>query len=222
MAANNSIDLMEKLLNPDTNNDFEYDMEKELTKKSYNIGATQLSEKFEAFRAERAADIDHVFEFVHKENPDVLELGCGDGRDATAILRHTSNYTGVDYSTELLKIARQKNPDATFIEGDVETLEFPDNIDVVIALASLIHMDRSHLQDVLHRLHLHLAPGGLVRLSMKHGEYHKEMKQDSFGPRTNYFYTSADIKEIARGMFEVVWEDIQKNGAWVELILKKK
>lgn len=52
----------------------------------------------------------------------VLDAGCGLGQLSQGI----KNYTGLDISPDLLKEARIRYPDKTFIEGDINKLDFPD------------------------------------------------------------------------------------------------
>ena len=51
----------------------------------------------------------------------VLEIGCGVGR-----LMHSA-CTGIDISEDMLKIARKRKPDCTFIKNDGRTIPFEDS-----------------------------------------------------------------------------------------------
>src|SRR4051812_4026858 len=53
---------------------------------------------------------------------DVLELGCGPGTVSPA-LADGRRYTGVDLSARQLALARERLPDAAFIQGDLTTIE---------------------------------------------------------------------------------------------------
>jgi len=48
------------------------------------------------------------------KNNTILDYGCGVGR--LSVLFKPKNYTGMDISPEMLKIAREKHPDYTFIQ----------------------------------------------------------------------------------------------------------
>jgi SAM-dependent methyltransferase len=52
----------------------------------------------------------------------VLETGCGTG-DLLAKI-NSNNKTGIDFSSEAIKIAKSKYPDVKFIEGDVQSFDF--------------------------------------------------------------------------------------------------
>ena len=64
-----------------------------------------------------------------RDHAKILDLCCGTG-DITNLLQkkyHEALITGVDFSEEMLKIARKKNKKLKFEEADCASLPFPDN-----------------------------------------------------------------------------------------------
>ena len=61
---------------------------------------------------------------VAKAVPTVLDLGCGNGQlyEFFKLNGWRCEYTGVDFSSALLDVARRQNPEATFLQGDVNHL----------------------------------------------------------------------------------------------------
>lgn len=59
----------------------------------------------------------------------ILDLCCGTGDFSKIIskLSPTSKVIGLDFSAKMLKTAKQKNPQMTFIQGDCTYLPFKDN-----------------------------------------------------------------------------------------------
>jgi SAM-dependent methyltransferase len=89
---------------------------------------------------------------------DVLELGCGAGKPMTAALASGRRVTGVDISAGQIELARRNVPDATFLQADMTTLDFPAaSFDAVVAFYSLTHVER---------VAAWLRPGGLFVASM--------------------------------------------------------
>ncbi len=189
---------------------------------SYNKSAERLASKFNNQGA-RVADIQEVFSLIKKENSAVLEIGCGNGRDAQEIIKYTNNYLGIDISPELIKLANEQVLTAQFEVADFETYEFSGNWDIVFAFASLIHADKNHLTAILSKLHQSLNAGGIVRLSMKYANTYREItKKDEFGIRTYYLYSLDDIKSTAKGFSVLKSELMELRGQqWLEVILKK-
>lgn len=69
-----------------------------------------------------------------------LDAACGTGRHAKHLSATHDTY-GVDASPEMLAVARETAPDATFDTGDLENLPFPDgHFDVVVCALALCHL----------------------------------------------------------------------------------
>ena len=83
------------------------------TLETYNRAAKGYAEKF-AGVGNRVAHINAAFKASGKENPAVLEIGCGDGRDALEICRLTKQYLGIDPAKEMIVLAREKVPTGRF------------------------------------------------------------------------------------------------------------
>ena len=190
---------------------------------TYNATASAMAKKFNDVGA-RVEDIEKGFSFIDKSNPFVFEIGCGNGRDAKEILKHTNNYLGIDISKEMIKLARDYATEGRFEVADVENYEFPKNIDIIFSFASLLHSNRNSVQDVLTRASSTLNDGGVFYISLKYDNYHEGSKTDEFGTRTYYFYTPEDIKELAGNRYEVLFEDIKelRGQKWFIIGLRKK
>jgi ubiquinone/menaquinone biosynthesis C-methylase UbiE len=74
----------------------------------------------------------------------VLEVGCGSGLIYQTLVPElilNSNYVGVDISTEMLRLARQRFSSGQFIRDDIYNLHFPDNsFDLVLCFEVLSHL----------------------------------------------------------------------------------
>ena len=93
----------------------------------------------------------------------VLELGCGGGSTETRMLAERFALTGVDLSLRQLERARERVPGATFVHGDLTTIDFrPGSFDAVVAYYALNHVPRDLLAPTLGRAHGWLTPGGCL------------------------------------------------------------
>ena len=91
----------------------------------------------------------------------VLELGCGPGWDAIALADGRS-YTGVDVSTTMLALARERVPSGTFLEHDLTTLELPkSSFDAVVSLYVFGHVPGAEHRSTYRRVASWLRPGGV-------------------------------------------------------------
>jgi SAM-dependent methyltransferase len=107
---------------------------------------------------------EHV-EFVRGLEPAAraLDLGCGDGRLSAELL--ASELTGADVSAVALRRARERLPQARFVELDPDApLPFADSeFDLVLMAETLEHV--RDVQLLLSELRRVLAPGGRLALT---------------------------------------------------------
>lgn len=113
----------------------------------------------------------------------ILELGTGSGRDARAMLDAGYVVDATDGSAELAAIA------SGVLGQPVRVLRFEEldavaAYDGIYASASLLHVPRDGLPDVLDRIWTALKPGGVVWASFKAGNAEG---LDELGRYYNYF-----------------------------------
>ena|SRR3989338_1288865 len=195
---------------------------KQQTIDTYNATAVAMAQKFNGLSARRM-DIERGFSYFKKDNPSVLEIGCGNGRDAGEILKHTNHYLGIDISTTMIELARQSTPQGTFEVQDVESYEFPEHIDLIFAFASLLHSDAENIANVLEKASVALHQDGIFYISLKYGEGQKT-KQDEFGTRTYFFYTPETLIALAGNSYSLIWQDVHVflDQKWFTIVLQKK
>ena len=198
---------------------------KEETINTYNAQASNIAKKFVRIGA-RVDDIDKAFSFLKSKNskPFVLELGCGNGRDAKAIIKQTPNYLGIDFSRNLIAIAKDYVHTAKFLVVDIETFIFPNNIDLILAFASLLHMDQKNLKSTFDKAHEKLNKEGVFYVSTKEGPYEKRREINQHGPRTFFYYNIELIKALTKDKYNVIYESKQffRKNNWLTIALRKK
>ena len=98
------------------------------------------------------------------EAQSILEIGCGQGTGAWILCDHfgPKRYVGVDLDPRMIRRADKRAgalPNATFQQGDVANLEFPDaTFDLVVDFAILHHVP--NWSDALAEVHRTLRNGG--------------------------------------------------------------
>lgn len=95
---------------------------------------------------------------------EVLDLCCGHGNAAAALHNAGARVTGLDFSPAMLARARNRVPEASFVEGDAANLPFEDNrFDAVTC-----NVGFGHLPDpdrVLSEIGRVLRPGGTAAMT---------------------------------------------------------
>jgi SAM-dependent methyltransferase len=195
------------------------------TIETYDQSAGELAKYFSGIDP-RISDIERALTLCGGDvaGTRVVEIGCGNGRDAEHIIRRVGWYEGCDPSRGLLELARTALPMANFRLADALSYRYPMDIDVVIAFASLLHVDRIDLAAVCQKVERALRSGGIFYLSLKERpEYGVSVKRDQFGSRTFYFYNPDLVAQIAGPGFEQVYlgRDSMGTTPWFALALRK-
>jgi cyclopropane fatty-acyl-phospholipid synthase-like methyltransferase len=130
----------------------------------------------------------------------ILELGCGGGQDSAYMMSRGFDVTATDGSPQLSKEAE------TRIGKPVRVLRFEDlaardQYEGVWAEASLLHVPRSTLPDILERILQALKKGGILHASFKSGVRHGH---DSFGRYYNY----PSVKWLGDILVAGGWKDV--------------
>ena len=92
----------------------------------------------------------------------LLDIGCGGGKNVLN-LKQSFRVTGVDLSPTMLDQAGARNPESTFVHGDMRTFRLGTTFDAVLMDDAISYM--SCLADfgaALRTAYTHLAPGGVL------------------------------------------------------------
>lgn len=97
----------------------------------------------------------------------VLDLGCGAGDPIAGYMRSRGfGVVGVDASSAMLEIAREREPAADWRHGDMRTLDLGERFDGVIAWNSFFHLMPDEQREVLVRIAHHMNPGAALMVTV--------------------------------------------------------
>ncbi len=111
-----------------------------------------------------------------------LDIGCGSsGRIIDFLLNHGFDTEGLDFSTEMLKLARQHHPEVTFHQADICLWSFPRQYDFISAWDSIWHVPLLQQTAVLSKICSGLKRGGVVIFTTGGVDQADEVTNHCFG-----------------------------------------
>jgi len=127
-------------------------------------------------------NIDALLSAIEGAPPfEILDLGCGPGRDLAAFKARGHSPVGLDGAAEFARMARERSG-CEVLEQDFLALDLPPaRFDGIFANATLFHVPRERIADVLRRLRATLKPGGVLFASNPRGNDEQGVTGGRFG-----------------------------------------
>src|ERR1700683_3165840 len=102
---------------------------------------------------------------------EVCDMGCGPGQVARYLRDAGATVFGLDLSPRMLEQARQLNPDISFREGNMMSLNLPDGtLAGIVAFYAIVNIPKESLPSVFRELWRVLQPGGVLLLAFHCGD----------------------------------------------------
>lgn len=96
----------------------------------------------------------------------VLDVGCGAGQFTNLLCEQGLQAKGIDFSTRLLNIAREKYPKIEFINADICEYETTDLYDGIFTKDMLFHLPDEDIVKTLKMFRKVLKPNGKICIIM--------------------------------------------------------
>lgn len=188
----------------------------------YNENA---KEYFETTKNLKTTEIYKQFLSMVKPSGKVLDLGCGSGRDSLYFKNAGFDVTSVDGSIELAKEA-EKLINQEVIVSKFEDFKSEERFDGIWACASLLHVRRENIGEVLRNLADNLNKGSVFYLSFKYGD------DEYIDERGRYFncYKEEGFEKMVSSIKEYKVKSMYKTGdslggranlTWLNIILER-
>ena len=157
-----------------------------------------------------SADMSHLYnDFLNNipKGGHILDLGCGSGRDSLEFIKRGYKITAVDGSKELANAA-SKIIGQQVICSKFEDLKLTETFDGIWASASLLHVNKNDIVDVIKNVSSNLKPNGVFYMSFKYGE------NEYIDEKGRYFncYTEETFKEMLSQVQNLKIKTIYKSG----------
>ena len=192
------------------------------------VTLAHYNERAEAFWAgtrdhDVRQNIDALLAHIEGTPPfEILDFGCGPGRDLATFTRLGHHAVGLEGATQLAAMAR-RHSGCQVLEQSFFSLDLPaQRFDGVFANASLFHVPLAELPRVLRALHATLKPGGVLFSSNprgqgeegwrgeRYGVWHAEDRWCAIVQRAGFaelahYYRPAGLPRAQQGWFATVW-----------------
>lgn len=114
-----------------------------------------------------------------KANYTVLDLGCGIGRTAKFVAPNVKKYVGVDYSKNMIVVAKERNKqlvNAEFYVNDGSTLEILESnlFDIAYCELVFLHVKKSVTMSYVNEVHRVLKPSGIFYAQLPKLEFYHD------------------------------------------------
>lgn len=157
------------------------------------------------------------------ENAEVLDLGCGSGRDTVALEDAGCYVTPMDGSMEMCRLAEILT-DKEVLHMTFEEMDFDEVFDGIWACASLLHVPEKDMQRIMKKVIDALVPGGVLYMSFHYGE-----DEEYRNGRLFHDYTEHTIRGVMRRIADADIEDIwvtedsgsREGNAWLNVLVRK-
>ena len=154
----------------------------------------------------------------------ILDFGCGSGRDTKYFISKGYDVDAIDGSEELCKIASEY-AGIQVKQMHFQELNASEEYDGVWACASILHVEKAKLPDVMKKMASSTKKGGVVYSSFKYGDFE--------GVRNGRFFTyltEESFGELLRKVPELVIEKLwisadvrveRGEERWLNIMLRK-
>lgn len=130
----------------------------------YDKTAINYAEKFMTELESKHLDQMLLKAFIAKNitKGQLIDLGCGPGQTTKFLFDNGFTDTiGIDISSEMIKIAKEINPNLYFEQADILNLEYTDNsFGSAISFYSIVHFDYEQVQTAFKEIYRVLIESG--------------------------------------------------------------
>lgn len=154
----------------------------------------------------------------------ILDFGCGSGRDTKYFISKGYDVDATDGSEELCKLASEY-AGIRVKQMLFEELDVIEEYDGIWACASILHVEKKQLPEILIKMAIATKKGGIVYTSFKYGDFE--------GVRNGRFFTyltEESFGEVLRNVPELAIEKLwisadvraERGGEqWLNIVLRK-
>jgi len=163
------------------------------------------------------------------QNPRVLDLCCGAGYESMRMERLGADVTGIDFSEESIRIAKERNKNIKFVVEDMlNDYSYLGKFHGCAVIAGLIHLPNEKLERAFEMINKALEDNGFLFVVVKDGtgksskSSYTSIEGEDYD-RDFYLHTLEELMEYSRVCkFEFVKEIVlDEKSSWKYYVFKK-
>lgn len=196
------------------------------TKDFYNKTASEWANKW--YKDESM--VPYLMEFINylPQNPRILDLCCGTGYESMRLEKLGAEVTGIDFSEESIKIAKELNPNIKFVVEDMlNDYSYVGKFHGCAVIAGLIHLPDHKLSKAFEEVYKVINDDGFLFVAVKDGIGKSEKSsyttiEGEEYDRDFYFHTLEELKLYSSKKFDFEKEILlDKDSLWKYYIFRK-
>lgn len=194
----------------------------------YEQNSSNLSSRYEN------ADVSEIHKLLlqtFEKNSELLEIGCGSGRDASFMSKNDFNITAIDGSINMIEEAKNIHLELfkkLFHKTLPNDLEFDKKFDGIYSIATLMHLSKNDLKITISKIYDLLNQNGKFLMSVS--LIRDDINKDGFDDKGRFFLV-LDLNEWVNLLenigFKIVVtktnaDGLDRNGIqWLTLVANK-
>lgn len=164
--------------------------------------------------------VQQLLKYLPKKST-ILDLGCGAGVPVDDILIKAGHYvTGIDISSEQIKLARENCRGGDFLVGDIQQLKEKEyQVDAVISFYTLFHVSRNDHLRLLKIFASYLSKGGMLLVTMGDREFEGSHVLHGEQMWSSQYGTVKNLKLVESAGFMILSNEIDTSGGERHLVI---
>lgn len=154
----------------------------------------------------------------------ILDLGCGPGRDVKAFIEMGFSCIGAEPSVKLREFALEYTA-SEILDLKAEDLSYKNEFDGVWSCASLLHVSKDQIVNVLNRIQEALKLNGAAYISFKYGDFSGERPDGRFFMDMTEQRFEKAVAEVSGLSIKEMWttSDLRTENStkWLNIIVQK-
>lgn len=171
---------------------------------TYNIIAKKYDEEY----GNDLSDTPYIDIFLSKTcGKQILNIGCGTGTLSEYIANKGYIVDAIDFSEEMLKIARNKIKNVNFIQMDMRSININKKYNGIMLAYSLFHISKKEVIKAIEAYYNLLKDNGTMLIILQEGEgekYVEENLEKGLKKFVNYYSFEEIEKVLNANHFEII------------------